>query len=62
MRPAPRSNFNRGSAGYQGKNSNKKIFNKFEDDEYKVGKMITLHIGPLKGYKGRIKNVDKDRI
>jgi transcription antitermination factor NusG len=40
----------------------KKNFNKFEDDEYKVGKIIKIHIGPLKGYKGRIKNVDKDRI
>jgi transcription antitermination factor NusG len=62
MRPVPRNGFNRGEGGYQGKNVGKKVFNKFEDEEYKIGKLITIHIGPLKGYKGRIKNIDKDRI
>jgi len=33
-----------------------------EDEELKVGKPITIGSGPLKGYRGVIKSINKDRI
>lgn len=33
-----------------------------EDEEIKVGKSITIGSGPLKGYRGVIKSINKDRI
>jgi transcription antitermination factor NusG len=33
-----------------------------EDEELKVGKSITIGSGPLKGYRGVIKSINKDRI
>ncbi len=33
-----------------------------EDEELKVGKSITISSGPLKGYRGVIKSINKDRI
>lgn len=32
------------------------------DEEVKVGKTIVIGSGPLKGYRGVIKSVNKDRI
>ena len=32
------------------------------DEEFKVGKTIVISSGPLKGYRGVIKSVNKDRI
>lgn len=32
------------------------------DDEIKVGKTITLKSGPLKGYQGIVKSINKDKI
>lgn len=32
------------------------------DDEFKVGKTIVISTGPLKGYRGVIKSINKDRI
>lgn len=33
-----------------------------EEEELKVGKSITIGSGPLKGYRGVIKSINKDRI
>jgi len=33
-----------------------------QDDEFKVGKTIVISSGPLKGYRGVIKSINKDRI
>lgn len=33
-----------------------------QDDEFKVGKTIVISTGPLKGYRGVIKSINKDRI
>jgi transcription elongation factor len=33
-----------------------------EDEDLKVGKSITIGSGPLKGYRGVIKSINKDRI
>jgi transcription elongation factor len=33
-----------------------------EEDKFKVGKSIVISVGPLKGYRGVIKSVNKDRI
>ena len=33
-----------------------------EDEDLKVGRSITIRSGPLKGYRGTIKSVTKDRI
>jgi transcription antitermination factor NusG len=32
------------------------------DEEFKVGKSIVISQGPLKGYRGVIKSINKDRI
>lgn len=32
------------------------------DDDLKVGKSITISSGPLKGYRGVIKSLNKDKI
>lgn len=32
------------------------------EDEFKVGRSITISSGPLKGYRGVIKSINKDRI
>ena len=33
-----------------------------EDEDLKIGKSITIGSGPLKGYRGVIKSINKDRI
>lgn len=33
-----------------------------DSEDLVVGKTITLRTGPLKGYQGVIKNIDKDKI
>ena len=33
-----------------------------QDDEFKVGKTMVISSGPLKGYRGVIKSINKDRI
>lgn len=37
-------------------------FGAAEEEELKVGKSITIGSGPLKGYRGVIKSINKDRI
>ena len=44
------------------KSSAKPGFAATEDEELRVGKSITIGSGPLKGYRGVIKSVSKDRI
>ena len=33
-----------------------------QDEDLKIGKSITIGSGPLKGYRGVIKGINKDRI
>jgi transcription antitermination factor NusG len=33
-----------------------------QDEEFKVGKTIVISTGPLKGYRGVIKSINKDKI
>ena len=33
-----------------------------EEEDLKIGKSITIGSGPLKGYRGIIKSINKDRI
>lgn len=44
------------------KGNMKPSFGGDEDEDLKVGKSITIGSGPLKGYRGVIKSINKDRI
>ena len=33
-----------------------------EDEDIKIGRSITIRSGPLKGYRGTVKSVNKERI
>lgn len=33
-----------------------------QDEQFKVGKTIVISTGPLKGYRGVIKSINRDRI
>lgn len=50
---------------FQNKNSLKPGMNErdgAQDDEFKVGKTIVISTGSLKGYRGVIKSINRDRI